>query len=296
MLVSMTGFCSQSVTLELEEFGTLVLSIDLKSFNTRYFEAVCKWPSIFNHLEVKVIRLLQDKLLRGRVYLSVRVEGDSSIFENIVPSLNTAKGYIQAIDKIAQHTQVSPTINMADLVRLPGVFIEQKKNLSEKDETQILQSITQVAEHLLTVRLAEGRRLQDDFEKIMVTCSSKIDQINGHFLKFMSGQKEKAKQLAGQDLDGDEQARVQRDDLFSMLNKIDIHEEIVRFKSHLTELKSFLLSEKNEKGKRIDFILQELLRETNTMMAKCSQYEISSRCVDIKVELEKAREQVQNIV
>jgi uncharacterized protein (TIGR00255 family) len=77
---------------------------------------------------------------------------------------------------------------------------------------------------------------------------------------------------------------------------MDIHEEIIRFASHIDSVKPLLDKAAFEKGKRLDFILQELLRETNTMMAKCPSYDISSSCIDIKVELEKAREQVQNIL
>ena len=95
---------------------------------------------------------------------------------------------------------------------------------------------------------------------------------------------------------GDELAKLQLEDLYGVLNKIDVHEEITRFQSHLKSIDSLFANERREKGKRLDFILQELLRETNTTMAKCSNYDISSMCVDIKVELEKAREQVQNIV
>ena len=94
----------------------------------------------------------------------------------------------------------------------------------------------------------------------------------------------------------DELAKLKLQDLYAMVNKADIHEEITRFKSHLASVDTLLKSKEIDKGKRLDFILQELLRETNTVMSKCSDFDISSLGVDIKVELEKAREQVQNIV
>ena len=84
--------------------------------------------------------------------------------------------------------------------------------------------------------------------------------------------------------------------MYSTLNKIDVNEEIIRFESHLKNLESLLESKQVEKGKRFDFILQELMRETNTISAKCSNYEINSQAIDIKVELEKIREQVQNVL
>ena len=83
---------------------------------------------------------------------------------------------------------------------------------------------------------------------------------------------------------------------YGALDKMDVHEEIVRFRSHLDAVVSHMQSDTNEKGRKFDFILQELTREINTIMAKCSNYQISAYAVDVKVELEKAREQVQNIV
>ena len=95
---------------------------------------------------------------------------------------------------------------------------------------------------------------------------------------------------------GDEQAQAKLEDLYAMLNKIDVSEEITRFHSHLKAVQELLAADKLEKGKRFDFTIQELLRETNTTAAKCSSFAISSKAVDIKVALEKAREQVQNIL
>jgi len=96
--------------------------------------------------------------------------------------------------------------------------------------------------------------------------------------------------------EGDELAKLKLENLYITLNKADVHEEIIRFKSHLTSLETLFGSDAIDIGKRLDFILQELLRETNTTMAKCSSVDISSVGVDIKVDLEKAREQAQNIV
>ena len=95
---------------------------------------------------------------------------------------------------------------------------------------------------------------------------------------------------------GDELAKIRLEELYRMLDKIDVHEEIVRFKSHLSAFEATVQDESVDKGRRLDFTLQELMRETNTITAKCSSSAIGSIAVDIKVELEKAREQTQNIV
>ena len=112
----------------------------------------------------------------------------------------------------------------------------------------------------------------------------------------MKQQKEHVKKILARIQKGDPEAEKQLGEQYELINKIDIHEEIVRFKSHLNSTKKLLTSKQAEKGKRFEFIMQELGRAVNTIAAKCSNFEISSVAVDLKVELEKVREQIQNIV
>ena len=120
---------------------------------------------------------------------------------------------------------------------------------------------------------------------------------SGFLLKLLPHRaKGEVKKVLARIQKGDSEADSQLSELYDLINKIDIHEEIVRFRSHLNSTKKLLSSRQLEKGKRFEFILQELGREVNTIAAKCSHVEISAVAVDLKVELEKVREQVQNIV
>lgn len=296
MLQSMTGFSSGTITVPTQR-GNLVLVLEMKTINSRYFEATCKLPSALSPLETKIISLLQAKLSRGRLYLTMRFSEESEVHEEISPSLSTIKQYISAIDLLKTTFALAGELTVSDILTLPNAFEQERREFDEAEEKAILEAIEKIVKKLIETRFQEGARLQIDLEKRFATCAQKIEAINVHFEQIMQEHKELIdKQLAIVQA-GDELAKHQLDDLYVSLNKMDIHEEITRFNSHLASVRALLIDVKpQDKGKRFDFILQELLREVNTLMAKCSHFTISSLSVDIKVELEKIREQIQNIV
>lgn len=291
----MTGYSSLTTTLKLNNGQTCSLAIELKSINSRFFEVVCKLPSALGHLEVPTISSLQKKLIRGRVFLTIRFE-DGDGLESIAPSLKTARGYVDAVEKIKAHTGITGVLSINDLLQLPNLFSNEKSELHQDDEKTIMEIVTQAAEKLMETRADEGKTLEQDFVTIFTACKEKIIAIEQAFESAMHEKKEEIKLHVTPAQDGDATAKTKLEELYAELNKIDIHEEITRFKSHLTSVNRCLGEPNIEKGKRLDFILQELLREVNTIMAKSSHFNISSSGIDIKVELEKAREQVQNII
>lgn len=296
MLVSMTGYNSLTSPLKLHDGQNCSLSIELKSINGRFFEAICKLPSTMNHTEIKIISMLQKKLFRGRVFLTVRFDGGNDILETIVPSLKVAQGYLAAAEKIKAHANLPGAISITDLMQLPNVFTSEKGSLNAVDEEAIMNLISKAADNLTATRREEGRALERDLTSAFTTCEQKIGSIEILFEKLMDEKKEEIKLHLVPAQEGDQTAKDRLDELYATLNKIDIHEEVTRFKSHLANIKLFFSIDQIDKGKRLDFILQELLREVNTLMAKSSNFDISSMGIDIKVELEKAREQVQNII
>ncbi len=297
MLLSMTGFSSRVFSEQLPGAGRVSLAIEMKAINSRFFEAVCKLPNILSSLEVRIINNLQKKLIRGRVYLNVRFAEDNEALESIVPSLKNVEGYLAAVETIKKTCNVSGDLTMRDIFLLPNIFVQAKNSLREEEEDIVLALVNHAADELMKTRLEEGATLVADFKARFALCAERIVAITGLFEKIMVTLKNQIdSKLAEYEEKANDQLKIQLDDLYSTLNKSDIHEEITRFKSHLTSVYALLETDLQEKGKRLDFILQELLRETNTIMAKCSNFDISSFGVDIKVELEKAREQVQNIM
>ena len=297
MLYSMTGFGSELVTVEVSGMGRVCLAIEIKTINSRFFEAVCKLPNVLSALEVKLINVLQKKLLRGRVYLTVKFGEDNEAFENLEPSLKNVQAYLLAAKTISDAHGIPSELTVRDLFMLPNIFVSSKTALNEEHEQLIISLVDRVAAKVMQTRAEEGTTLRKDFNTRFGVCRTSVVRIKGLFETIMANLKlavdEKLVQCQAEPSD---QLKIQLDDLYSTLNKCDIHEEITRFNSHLTAVEALLAHEQIEKGKRLDFILQELLRETNTIMAKCTNYDISSVGVDIKVELEKAREQVQNII
>jgi uncharacterized protein (TIGR00255 family) len=295
MFLSMTGFGSKTIALPLEKDQKVSLSIEIKSINSRFFEAACKLPSFLGHMEVKIVGMLKQKLIRGRIYLTVRLEEEGAL-EKIVPSFRLVEEYLQAANKIRKDFKIQGDLSVTDIIKLPGVFVSEKSQIKPEIEVAIFKHIETVAQTLLKSREVEGKSLQVDLDKSFSICSDKIEKIKALFKTFMQHQKDEIGRISASFQKGDEQAKLKLDELYSTLNKIDIHEEITRFDSHLKSIKKVVKDKEVEKGKRLDFILQELMRESNTILAKCSNFEISSAAVDIKVELEKAREQAQNVV
>lgn len=296
MLLSMTGFASRTAVLPVKKGEEAVLSVEIKSLNTRFFEVSCKLPSSLSFLEIPIINGLKEKLLRGRVFISVKLSGEAGTFETVVPVTKLVKNYLAATQSIKKKFKIKGDFAIADLVMLPNVFSFEREEVGKGTEQAILKIVAQVTDELMKTRKAEGARLQKDLEKRFRTCQVAIEKIKKLFDAFMKKQKAEIKKVIVLAQKGDQEAEKQLSEFYEFLNKIDIHEEIVRFKSHLNGVKKLLASKQIEKGKRFEFILQELGREINTIAAKCSNFDISSIAVDLKVELEKVREQVQNIV
>jgi uncharacterized protein (TIGR00255 family) len=291
----MTGFASKTASLHFAEAGDVTLAVELKSINSRFFEVVSKLPSMLSSLEVKIIQQLQHKLLRGRVYLTVRFVEDGDNVGSAVLSGKAVEDYLGIAKTIKEKYNVAGELTLHDLLSLPNVFVTTRQELTKETEAVVLDFIDKIADGLLKTRQEEGAQLEKDLRKRFAICGDQMTKIQKEAYVCMDRLK-KDIETKREHEEGDELAKLQLVDAYVLLNKIDVHEEITRFESHLKSVETLLESTQTDKGKRLDFILQELLRETNTTMAKCSNFDISSCCVNIKVELEKAREQVQNIV
>lgn len=295
MLVSMTGYCSLSEQLKLPDAGSVWVAVELKALNGRFFEVVCKLVSSLSHLELPITTMLQEKLIRGRIYFNLHVDESKGGLEEITPSWNIIDQYLTAAQDVKKKYQLAGELTLADVFTLPDTLTPHERDLTANDNKVILEFVERAAKQVMQARIDEGARLEKDFIKMFTVCEDKIHQIERAFTIVLEHQRKQVKDAMASNPNPD-QPNPQIEELQVGLKKMDIHEEITRFKSHLASIRPFIAAAGIEKGKRLDFTMQELLRETNTMMAKCSGYEISTIGIDIKVELEKAREQIQNIV
>lgn len=303
MVQSMTGYASAIVDIPIKDNDKLSLSLHIKSLNSRYFEATCKVPYLLNNLEVATHKILKKHLHRGHVYLTIKIQNGLAK-QSVVPSLATIQGYLKAITTIKKECKISEDISLQTLLQLPNILQIEEEALSKKAEELILKEIEILTEQLIKTRIAEGKNLAKDIKAQTTTILKKLATIKIVSAKILKEKKASLDTIMNelQRFNETEQSanqcllETQKTSLLTELEKMDIHEEIVRASSHLETVKELLTTDQIIKGKKLDFILQELNRETNTIASKCSNFEISSLTIDIKAELEKCREQAQNIV
>jgi uncharacterized protein (TIGR00255 family) len=296
MIQSMTGFATKAFIIEVDNNKSNV-SLSLKSFNARFFEATCKQPYPLSHLEHEFIKRLKKRMVRGHIYLTIYMDNPNLFKGAVEPAMNVIEGYIKATNKIKDAYHITQDISLDHVLGLPNIFNIEEQSIDAQTEQTIFEHIDKLIDQVIITRQQEGDALKKDLTQRIDNMEKEISEVTGRSKKLVSEQKDKVNQ-AVQELKGDESsiAEMRKNALYAMLDKIDIHEEIVRFQSHLKSMRQQLESPTLEKGKRLDFTLQELAREINTIAAKCSDAQIGSHAINIKVEVEKAREQAQNIV
>lgn len=296
MIRSMTGFASKNIILHQENGENVSITISIKSLNARFFETTFKIPHLIGSLEVPLLKHLKKRLLRGHIYCTMYINNSAPFKGDVEPALNVCKGYADAIEKIKQQVPLTGSLSVSDIIQLPNVFTIQEKELEENIINTVLKATDEVVSSVITEQEKEGLLLFKDLSERFSIIRTEMTAIAKRSQEQIALYKEKISQEMSLIDQEDTASDTRKNALYITLDKIDIHEEIVRFNSHLDNIESLIAASDMEKGKRMDFTLQELSREINTISAKASDAEIGSAAVNIKVELEKAREQAQNIV
>lgn len=296
MITSMTGFASKAVTILEHDGEHCTLDIEIKTFNSRFCEPTCKLPGTLNSCEMDVVQRLKSRLHRGRIYCTVRINSFGALLEKMVFSPTRVQEYLSAVEALREKHGLRGDVDVQTMVALPNIFTTEKAQLPPEAIGKFLAGIDEAIDQVVSVRQQEGASLSKDFDTRFGNCTRLIASIEKATKALIEKHKEGLGELQQKVHDGDEDAKALLSEKYAALDKMDVHEEIVRFCSHLEAVEKHLASDAREKGRRLDFILQELMREINTIMSKCSNYGISADAVDVKVELEKAREQIQNIV
>jgi uncharacterized protein (TIGR00255 family) len=297
MIRSMTGFAAKSLVFTLEDGSKAQVAISLKSLNSRFFEVTCRLPYPLSNLETDLTKLLKQHLYRGHIYFTINTNTPNAFKSVVEPSLSIVHEYLNAIEILKKDCKLEGSLTLDNILQLPNVFNLAEKSLDAASTELILKTTKQLIDDVIAAQEVEGKTLLEDIAQRIVIMQKEIDEIEQGSAHLMEAQKAKL-HAALKEMGEDEHKAndLHKNTLYSLLDKMDIHEEIVRFKSHLKNLTGTLQSDVIEKGKRLDFTLQELAREINTIAAKCSDATIGSLAINVKVELEKAREQTQNIV
>ena len=291
MVKSMTGYGGAKGTE-----GTYKLSVELKSVNNRYLDTSVRLPRSFMYAEEAVKSAVQAHVSRGKV--DVFISFDASSGEGIAVTVNEdlAAGYKAAIETIGAKLGISSDVTAYQISRLSDVLTLDKKDI-EKEEAH--KALMQVVEKALTdfdtMREREGRKLFDDI-------SSRLDAIE-EFVSFVEARSPQAvteyrERLTKKMQEILENKQIDEGRILTeaaiYADHIATDEETVRLRSHIGQMREMLTSNAPT-GRKLDFIVQELNRETNTIGSKCNNNEITRVVLDMKSEIEKIREQVQNI-
>lgn len=287
----MTGFgrCLESVD------GKTII-VEIKSVNHRYFEFSSRVPRSCGYLDEKLKSFIQGKVSRGKIDVGVSIQSDSVSDEKIEVNSEVAKGYITALRSANEELGLEDDLTLSRIMRLPDIFDVKK---IEEDEETVWNEVKSVAEKALerfvAMREAEGEKMREDI-------LSRLDYITGLVEKIEKKSPETTEKYRKKlfdkisevlkDTNVDEQRILTEAAIFSEKTAVD--EETVRLRSHINQCRE-MLSMNEAVGRKLDFLIQEFNREANTIGSKCQDIEITKVVVDLKSEIEKIREQVQNI-
>lgn len=288
---SMTGYGKNIYTDENHK-----ISVEIKSVNSRYLELNNKIPRSINYFEDEIRKIVGEKIKRGRVDLYVQIE---TFANNTNYSIDEKKvlAYKKIFDDVSANAHIENDMKISDYIELTGV-VSQNDEVSEELEQHIKYAIAKAIEELNHMRTVEGDKIVLDMMARIDILRSMMSELEKHTQDMISSVFDRLKKRVEEvteklDVSVDESKIIEQAAFYA--DKMNVTEEIVRFESHIEQLKTFLVDKNDEIGKKIDFLIQEMNREINTIGSKSQKKEIVSLVVDIKSELEKIREQIQNI-
>lgn len=291
MLKSMTGFGR----CELVDAERKIV-VEIKSVNHRYCDISIKMPKKLSFFEAGIRNVLKQFIGRGKVDVFITYEDYTENTICVKYNEDIASEYMKNFSKISETFHIENDITVSTLSRFPDVFTLEEQTIDEEKLWVVIESaIRKAAEQLVESRIAEGQHLKNDLmNKLegMLDCVSYIEERSPAIMsEYREKLRNKVNELLG-DTKIDESILATEVTIFA--DKICVDEETVRLRSHISNMKEALNSG-TEIGRKLDFIAQEMNREANTILSKANDISISNRAIELKTEIEKIREQIQNI-
>ncbi len=291
MIKSMTGYGRAEAVID-----GMNISVEIKSVNHRYFEFSARVPRVYGFLEEKMKTFTNSLVARGKIECYVSVENLEETETEIIVNHSLAEGYLKAVREISDRLSVDGDISAYSLSRFPDVLTLHK---APDDEDKIWNAVKAVAEEAIEkfvkMRETEGERLRNDIlsrADYIIECVEFVEKRSPETVKeYNEKLKQRMKDLLG-DASVDETRLLNEAAIYA--DKIAVAEETVRLRSHISQLRTFMNADEAI-GRKLDFLVQEINREANTIGSKAQDVEIAKRVISIKAEVEKIREQVQNI-
>jgi uncharacterized protein (TIGR00255 family) len=292
MIKSMTAFGRAEKTVEGRTF-----IVEIRSLNSRYGEVIVRMPPQFLSLEGQIKKLVTTRISRGRVEVMIKVKNGSQAVSDIRVNIPLAKAYYGALCELNETLQIKEKVGLQTLISMQGIImVTESEEDSEKTWSLLSSCILEALESIEAMRISEGMAIYQDFRKRLQSVEEDLSRIKRFatsiLLQYQNRLKERIATLTQGTVEVDPN-RLAQEAAF-LADKSDITEEIVRAESHLKQFRSMIESE-GATGRALDFLLQELNREVNTIGSKGGDAQLSQIVVGLRSELEKLREQVQNI-
>ncbi|MBI28474.1 MAG: YicC family protein [Pelagibacteraceae bacterium] len=279
-----------------KQTDNVCLSLELRTLNSRFIDFSHRLPKVLLPFEDDALKLIKKKCIRGRIILSVKIDYIGNEKNNFVINHGKLENYMELIEEIQNTTSITSPVSLSEILNFPDIINNDINNDDSKLKIIFLDSLNEAIDENDKSRILEGKNIKEDL----------IDRINGmgkiisniesylknNHIEYFDKYKLKINELLN-DIELDENRAYQ--EIAIIMEKKDITEEIVRFNSHVNLFEKFMNSNENE-GKKLNFLLQEMGREVNTMGSKTDIIEVSHMVVQLKDEIEKIREQVQNII
>ena len=287
MISSMTAYARKEIN---QSWGTA--SWELRSVNQRYLETYIRMPEQFRTLEPIIRERLRGRLTRGKIECNLRFELDpASQHQELSLNEDLAKQVLSAVNWIKTEYK-SGDVNPIDVLRWPGVLSAKEQNLDAISQ-EILASLDEAINELIVVREREGEVLRDLIIQRLDSITTEVEKIRQWMPQILEWQKERLQnKLAEANIELDK-SRLEQE-IVLMAQRIDVAEELDRLMTHVKE--TYAILKKNEAvGRRLDFMMQEFNRESNTIASKSINADVTASAIELKVLIEQIREQVQNI-
>ncbi len=290
MLKSMTGF--GRAEQQIEGFN---IKISLKSVNHRYIDITVKMPRYYFFAEEKIRQSAMKYISRGKVEVHVSIDRPDCSGRTVVLDTEMAKNYIDAL-KSLKAFGLKDDVKISTISQYGEIFKVESEDADEEHIASVIEGVFEnAAEDFVNMRICEGERMEKDISMHLDCLAENLSEVEKRYPKVVEEYRQKlakriAEVLADENID---ESRILTEAAI-YADKSDISEETVRLASHIKEFRNAIKTDKPI-GKKLDFIIQEMNRETNTMGSKSGDIEISKLIVDMKSEIEKIREQIQNI-
>lgn len=289
MIKSMTGFGHGEYENEGRKY-----TVEIKSVNHKYSDINIRLPKFLNSIEDKIRKRIASVISRGKIDVFISFENYSSKGTKIKINKDLAKEYINGLKELANETGLEFKVDLMDISKIPEILKLEEDGNEDQISDELMKALDDALEKFISMREIEGKKLVQDIEARIHLIEGKIEEIKKYSGTLVEEYIEKLQIRINELLktEVDETRLMQEIVFFS--DKSSIEEELIRLESHISQFLN-LIKGTSPIGKKIDFLIQEINRETNTIGSKANCLEITNRVIEIKTEVENIREQIQNI-